>query len=161
MDAHFSRAALGLSLKGVKTMSSVSGESRTCVDCDYAGDSTTSECSRCGGSMVRASTFRRRGWFLIMMGLLLTIGMGVLIINEAIKVYRSSEPGAEVTYTRGTGMMIFGFGFMGFFFSFGVTAIANGIWLIRYGKPNPKLKAIMFALFSLFMTVGVIVSFFR
>ncbi len=137
------------------------GESLTCVNCDYQGDSPVTQCPQCGGIMRSADSFRRRGWAVFIIGLLLTIFMGVLIIKEVDNVYHAGEPGAKVRYTGGTGMIVFMFGILGLFLSFGIASIANGIWLILYGKPNPNLKAIILALFFVFMAVAVFVSYLR
>jgi len=51
--------------------------------------------------------------------------------------------------------------FLGYFLTFGGVCFADGVWQTKRGRPNPALKAIMLALFFVFMTVGVIISYLR
>ena len=51
--------------------------------------------------------------------------------------------------------------FLGFFLTFGVVSIVSGIWEIAHGRPHPKLRAIVLALFMVFMAVAGIASFFH
>jgi magnesium-transporting ATPase (P-type) len=135
-------------------MSSVAGESRSCLGCGHEGESSVAQCPECGGRMFSADSVRRRGWFLIVLGLALTIFMGVLIIKQAIDVYHSGEPDARVKFTGGTGMLWLMFGVLALVFSFGVACTANGIWQVLYGKRNSNLASI---LLGLFFVLGVIV----
>lgn len=136
-------------------MSSVGGESRSCLGCGYEGDSSAAQCPECGGRMFSASSVRNRGWVLIVLGVGLTIFMGVVIINQAINVYHSGEPDAKVRFTGGTGMLWLMFGVLGLVFSLGVTSVVNGIWQVLYGKRNRHLATILFGLYSV---MGVIVA---
>jgi hypothetical protein len=111
--------------------------------------------------MLSGDSYRRRGFVLIILGLILTIGMGVLIINIVVAVYHSGEPGARVKFTGGPEMQVFMFGILGLVLSFGIVAMMNGIWNILYGRHNPNLRAILLALFFVFMATAGIISFFR
>lgn len=138
----------------------MSDEASSCLQCGYESTSAEAQCPQCEGRMFSASAARRRGWVLIIAGLFLVILAGVMIIREAVNVYHAGEPDAKVRYTGGTGMIVLMFGFLGLILSFGVGFTANGIWQILYGKQNRNLKAIVFALWSLFMTTALIVEFF-
>ena len=135
-------------------MNSISGELQSCLGCGYESHSGATQCPECGGRMFSASSVRNRGWVLIIIGLALTILMGVVIINQASVVYHSGEPGARVRYTGGTGMLWAMFGIMGLVFSFGVATIVNGIWMVLYGKRNRNLAAIFL---GLYVVLGVVV----
>ena len=141
-------------------MSSVEGETRSCLNCGYEGDTSAAQCPECGGTMFSASSVRNRGWVLIVLGVGLVIFMGVLIINQAISVYHSGEPDAKVRYTGGTGMLWLMFGVLGLVFSFGVASIVNGIWQVLYGKRNRNLASILFGLFGVLGLIVTVVLLF-
>ena len=136
-------------------MSSVSGESRSCLGCGYEGDSSAALCPECGDRMFSASSVRSRGWVLIVIGVTLAIFMGVVIINQAINVYHSGDPNAKVRFTGGTGMLWLMFGVLALVFSFGVACIANGIWQVMYGKRNSNLASIISGLFVVLILIVV------
>lgn len=139
-------------------MGSVTGEARACVSCDYEGDAAADRCPQCGEKMLGAESFRRRGCALVMLGLFLIVFMGVLIIKEA---GRPDTPGVRGSAVGDTGTPVFLYAFLGFFLSFGVVTAASGFWEMAHGRPNPKLRAIILALFSVFMAAAGVVSFFR
>ena len=141
-------------------MSAASGESQSCLNCGYESYSDTALCPECEGRMFSASSVRSRGWVLIVIGVVLTIFMGVIIIYQAGVVYRSGEPGARVRYTGGTAMMWAMFGILGLVFSFGVSAIVNGIWMVLYGKRNGNLASIFLGLYAVLGVVVFLVLLF-
>jgi len=139
-------------------VSAAPGESRSCVACDYEGGSAADRCPRCGEKMLGAESYRRRGCALVILGLFLVAFTGWFIIKEA---NRPTAPGALGSAVGDTVSPAPWLAFLGFFLFFGVVSIASGAWEMGHGRPNPKLRAIVLALFAVFMAVAGIASFFR
>lgn len=109
-----------------------------------------------------AGSVRGRAWAMIIIGLILAVAMVVLIIREANAVYHTEGGKSELGHrTDDGGTNVFIYAFLGYFLLFGVVCFANGVWQVKRGRPNPGLRAIMLALFFLFMTVAAIASYFR
>lgn len=132
---------------------------RSCVACNYEGDGGEGRCPRCGEKMLGADSYRRRGCALIVLGLLLVAFTGVLILREA---GRPTRPGAlgSVVADGAEGSSAFLYAFLGFFLAFGAVAVASGLWEIKHERPNPKLRAMILALFTVFMAAAWVASYF-
>src|SRR4051812_30275308 len=142
-------------------MNSVSDETYSCLSCGSLSGSPITQCTQCEGNVLSARSLRRRGWWLIILGLMISIFFAVVIVKQAINVAHSGDPDAKVRYTAGPGMITFMFGVFALVLFIGICFVAGGIWQVRYGRPNTKVLAMAIGIFSLLMTIAYLIQFFR
>lgn len=89
-------------------------------------------------------------FLMVLLGGLLAFILGLFPLSAIFPgTYR--DPNApEPSLDWGAGL------FIGFLFSFGVVCLVEGIWRIRYGKPNRKLVLILFVMANLFIAAGLV-----
>ena len=101
---------------------------------------------------------RRRGVFLIIIGLLLIAFLGLVsaVVADVIPlstffpgVYRDPDAG-PTTIPLAVWLI------PGFFVMFGLVSVGQGIWQIAYGKQNRMLMIVMVTMALIFMGLGLV-----
>lgn len=110
--------------------------------------------------MQTAHGIRRRAWLLIGVGGVLLALMTALIAVAAFVIVRSGEPGASNRFDGGSAMNAFAFGALGLVWVFGLTALENGIWLLRYGKRNRLLVRLTLGICLALWLLGLFAQFY-
>ena len=108
--------------------------------------------------------FRRRGWFLIGIGMFLTVFMGYIAIVVIRIMLNSNDPDATTRFTGGPMMIAFTLGVFGVVIGFGLLSILTGAWQVRYRKPNPhflRWMVWMAASFGLFGILAGVLEMFE
>ena len=80
---------------------------------------------------------RRLGWLLIGIGIFLTLFMGAIAALVVNIMIHSGDPDATTRFNGGPAMIAFTIGIFAVVIGFGVLAILNGAWQVRYSKRNP------------------------
>ncbi len=142
-------------------MSTMTSELRSCYRCDYTTTDPLAKCPQCGQRLRTATTVRRLGWVLVIIGSALVVFMGYLTYVITGIIARSNEPGATSRFTGGPEMILFIYGIFGFVILFGLVAMAGGIWQVKYGKRNKKLAYLIFGLGIIFLLIGWVVRLMR
>jgi len=99
---------------------------------------------------------RITGWILIGLGVFLTVFMGWITIVVINIMIHSGDPDATTRFTGGPGMKAFTFGVFGVVIAFGLLAILNGAWQVRYSKRNPHFINWMLWLATAFGAFGIL-----
>ncbi len=87
----------------------------------------------------RLPNFKVLGWLLIVIGLFLTVFMGVITHYMIGVVNAPTEPGShEITVRM--------FWLFGTVILFGVVSFVNGVWCVRHRAFQPVLRALMLLL---------------
>src|SRR3954454_22080135 len=142
-------------------MISVSNESFSCLSCGCESEGAFKRCPRCGLKMLSARRIRQLGWVLVSFGAMIIVIAGASVIllarawradspqpveHRTVRVEQKAETGTvKLTplvpsgrgrgeQRMGAGLLVFIFGFLGLVMSFGIVALAGGIWQIVYGK---------------------------
>ncbi len=142
-------------------MNSVTNESRSCYRCGYGTTEVLDKCPQCGQRLRTATTVRRLGWVLVIIGGALVAFMGYIAYVVTGIIAHSDVPGATSRFTGGPEMLLFMYGIFGFVILFGLVAMAGGIWQVKYGKRNKKLAYLIFGLGSIFLLIGWVVRLSR
>src|ERR1700759_3391535 len=106
----------------------------TCSKCSFSAPRGILKCNQCGGWMRVPLGIRRRGWMLLILGLILAgmgAGLAILLVPTMLVAPGNGVSGGF----RGTheqAMMIIAL--FGFIFAFGVAGVGNGIWQIITGR---------------------------
>ena len=130
----------------------------SCHKCDYE---TTEEilkmCPHCGTRLQSKRKVRILGWLLVILGSLLVIFMGGLGIALGGIIARSGQPGQTTRFTGGPEEVAFIALIFGLVISFGIAAVAGGVWQIWFGKRNTVLMIIMFLVAGLLFVIATLV----
>jgi magnesium-transporting ATPase (P-type) len=142
-------------------MSYMQAEPRMCYRCDYTTTNEVEQCPQCGQKLRTATTVRRLGWLLFILGLFLTAFMGYITYVVTGIVAHSDEPSATSRFTGGSEMLLFMYGIFGFVILFGVVAMAAGAYQIKTGRRNKKLAYVIIGLGIIFLLIGWVVRGLR
>jgi hypothetical protein len=131
-----------------------------CYKCDYEGSITLIHCPQCGRLLHTDRQVRRSGWVLAGIGAILALFMSGLIILIAYIMAQSANPESTTRFsgTRLEAAMIFAI--LGLVWMFGLTALAGGIWQIKYGRRNRRLIQVILLLGFAFFAVGLLIQLF-
>jgi hypothetical protein len=106
---------------------------------------------------------RRRGVFLIIVGLLLIgfVSLVSAVVADVIPlstffpgVYRDPNAGPTV-------IPLAAWLFLGFFIVFGLVSVVQGIWQVAYGERNRMLTIVMITMAAIFIGGGIIARSFK
>src|SRR5205085_3306147 len=133
-------------------------EVRSCYKCFYETSDAVEKCPQCGGRMRTARQVRRLGWVQVLLGLIIVGMMGTITAFVAPLMLQAGEPtatGSRFTGTPEQALMILGF--FGILILFGLVAMLNGIWQIKYGRRNKWLLIVVLVLAGLLVLGGLLV----
>jgi hypothetical protein len=103
--------------------------------------------------MPRAQGVRRRGWVLIVLGVLLVVMMGTItLLTAPTMLSRSASPGAGFTGTPEQALVILGL--FGIVIVFGLTGIGSGLWQIVTGRRSIWIVVLILGLTFLLIVAG-------
>lgn len=111
--------------------------------------------------MQTARGIRRRAWAMIGVGGILLATMSGIIAVVAYIIARSGEPGATNRFDGGPAMAAIVLGVLGLVWVFGLAALENGIWLLRYGMRNRMLMKATFGICLALGIIGLVAQFFN
>jgi fatty acid desaturase len=97
---------------------------------------------------------RTRGWVLIVLGLLLTIGMAGITFYVWQAVHSQGQPGGTPRWTGGTAMTARTFQLFATLIGFGVICLATGIFQVRTGRRNMGLVVLLLLLVGVMIFLG-------
>lgn len=126
----------------------MAGELRQCTRCGYQTKDALRLCPKCGAALLSASSIKRLGWVLVVIGTFLAVAMCVVAWQTAPTML---QPGKTIDGTRFTGsaemgrMALMLFGAVGLF---GVLGIAEGVYQIRTGQRNKWLLMGLFGVLA-------------
>jgi hypothetical protein len=127
----------------------------TCRSCGWQTHKFISVCEKCGGSMLSRRWARRFGGVLVVLGLVLTLGLGCLLWMLGPQLM---NPGRSFGGTRftGTPLQALGvFAILGGVFAFGATTMVYGVWQMSTGRRNMR---VVYGMFGVIAAVVVIAS---
>jgi hypothetical protein len=133
-------------------------ELRSCYRCFYETGAAVAQCPRCGGRMRTAGQVRRLGWVQIVLGLFIVGFMGAITAFVAPLILNAGEPSATGSRFNGTpeqALLILGL--FGIVILFGLVAMLNGVWQIKYGRRNKWLFIVVMTLAGLLVLLGWVV----
>lgn len=125
----------------------------SCSKCSFTASDIVTRCPECGSWMRRAQGIRRRGWVLILLGLVLVGMMGTItLILAPTMLSGGTAAGARFTGTPEQAILILGL--FGIVIVFGLTCIASGIWQIVTGRRNIWIVVLILGLTFLLIVAG-------
>jgi hypothetical protein len=133
-------------------------EVRTCFKCSYETGEVVEKCPRCGGRMRTAQQVRRLGWVQVVLGVIIVGMMGTITVFIAPLMLNAGEPTATGSRFNGTpeqALLILGL--FGIVILFGLVAMLNGIWQIKFGRRNKWLFIVVMLLAGLLVLAGWLV----
>ena len=133
-------------------------EVSTCFRCSFETGEAVEKCPRCGGRMRTARQVRRLGWVQVVCGVILVGMMGTITAFVAPLILQAGEPTATGSRFNGTpeqALLILGL--FGIVILFGLVAMLNGIWQIKYGRRNKWLFIVVMVLAGLLVLLGWVV----
>ena len=130
----------------------------SCSKCNYETSDAITTCPHCGKPLQSSIVVRRLGWLLVGGGGSLTIFMIAAIILVNYMVGRQRPFGTSLRFNGSPKDAMFLCGVLGLVAAIGLTATAGGVWQIRYGKTNRKIKSVGFALVMILLGVAAFVS---
>jgi hypothetical protein len=101
-----------------------------------------------------AKSNRTRGWLLIVLGLLLSLGMAVLSLYLWRTIHYSGQPGVTSRWNGSAEMTDRTFQLFGTIFVFGLVCLATGIFQVRTGRRNRIAVALLLLLVGLMFFLG-------
>jgi len=117
----------------------------SCSKCGKASSENVTSCPECGSWMPRAQGIRRRGWVLIVLGVLLVAMMGTITFLTAPTMLSGrASSGAGFTGTPEQAFLILGL--FGIIMVFGITCIGSGLWQIATGRRSIWIVVIILGL---------------
>ena len=124
-----------------------------CPKCSFVSSEDVTRCPECGSWMPRAQGIRRRGWALIVLGVLLVAMMGTITLRTApTMLSRGAPSGAGFTGTPEQAILILGL--FGIVIVFGITCIGSGLWQIVTGRRSIWIVVIILGLAFLLIVAG-------
>lgn len=124
-----------------------------CSKCSHAASEDVARCPQCGSWMPRAQGVRRRGWVLIVLGVLLVAMMGTItFLTAPMMMSRRASSGAGFTGTPEQALLILGL--FGIVMIFGITCIGSGLWQIVTGRRSIWIVVITLSLTFLLIVAG-------
>jgi hypothetical protein len=125
----------------------------SCSKCSYVASDDATKCPECGSWMRRAQGIRRRGWLLIVLGVLLVAMMGTItLLTAPAMLARRASSGAGFTGTPEQAILILGL--FGIVIVFGLTCIGSGLWQIVTGRRSIWIVVIILGLTFLLIVAG-------
>jgi hypothetical protein len=110
-------------------------DQRICSKCNYtAADTRVVRCPECKSWMPKAQSLRRRGWILIVLGLLLVGMMGAITFALAPSMLSSGTAGNSFMGTPEQAYLVLGL--FAVIITFGFASMFSGIWQIVTGRRN-------------------------
>lgn len=131
-----------------------------CPSCGQANSTRYDLCPNCG-RVLHAASIRIRGAVSVVLGILLSGGIGYLIVLIAQIISRSGDPRATTRFNGGPAAAAGIFALLGFILVFGLICIVMGGWMVRYGWRNPKLFRIVWIFGLIFWLAGLVVSLIK
>ncbi len=95
---------------------------------------------------------------LLAIGTVLVVFMGALGIYIGSIIAQTDAPGQTTRFSGGPDDVMMIIGVFGLVISFGVAAMAGGVWQIIYGKPNRILMVAMFLVAGILYVIARIVK---
>jgi hypothetical protein len=124
-----------------------------CSKCSYAARENVARCPQCGSWMPRAQGVRRRGYVLIVLGVVLVFMMGTItFLTAPTMLTRRAPSGAGFTGTPEQAFLILGL--FGIVIVFGITCIGSGLWQIVTGRRSIWIVVIVLGLTFLLIVAG-------
>ena len=133
-------------------------EVRSCYKCFYETTEAFAKCPQCGGPMRTARQVRRLGWVQLVLGLFITgmmLAITAFVAPLMLNAGAPSATGSRFTGTPEQALLIFGL--FGVLILFGLVAMLNGIWQIKFGRRNKWLFIVVLVLTGLLVFLGVVV----
>lgn len=131
-----------------------------CSKCSYVASDDATKCPKCGSWMRQAQGVRRRGWVLIVLGVLLVAMMGTITFLAApTMLSRGASSGAGFTGTPEQAILILGL--FGIVIVCGLTCIASGLWQIVTGRRSIWIVVLILGLTFLLIVAGGAVQHWR
>lgn len=97
---------------------------------------------------------RARGWLLIVLGLLLSIGMAGLSLFLWRTLHFQGQKGGTARWTGSAEMTARTFQLFGTIFAFGLVCLATGVFQIRTGRRNVVLVVLLLLLAGVMILLG-------
>jgi MFS family permease len=133
-------------------------EVRTCFRCSFETSDAVEKCPRCGGRLKTAQQVRRLGWVQVVLGVIIVGMMGTITAFVApLMLSTGDEPTTGSRYAGTPEQALLILGLFGIVILFGLVAMLNGIWQIKYGRRNKWLFIVVLVLAGLLVLVGWVV----
>jgi hypothetical protein len=127
----------------------------SCPKCDYVStDERIVMCPTHGKRLESKRNLRTRGWVLVFLGGFLVVFMGGLGIVLGGLIAGSSKAGEGPRFTGGPEDLALIAAIFGLVISFGLAAVAGGLWQIIFGKRNIIIMVVMFLFAGLLLVIG-------
>ncbi|HEY7783140.1 MAG TPA: hypothetical protein VIB00_00345 [Pyrinomonadaceae bacterium] len=127
----------------------------SCPKCDYIStDERIVMCPTHGKRLESKKNLRTRGWVLVFLGGFLVVFMGGLGIVISGIMAGSDNAGNGPRFTGGPEAVLFIVLVFGLVISFGLAAVAGGIWQIIYGRRNTIIMVVMFLFAGLLLLIA-------
>lgn len=135
----------------------VQPEFRSCFKCRFEGNLPQNICPRCGKRLYTATNVRWRGFFLLFIGIFLSVFMSVIaFFVSGLLMNAMNNPESARKINAETPMLFIVYGIFGLVIVIGLTSMLMGIWQLIFGKRNRVLIWIFFGLLFLTLFVGAI-----
>jgi hypothetical protein len=101
-----------------------------------------------------AKSNRTRGWLLVVLGLMLSLGMAGLSLFLWRTIHHPGQSGGTSRWTGGAEMTDRTFQLFGTIFVFGLVCLGTGIFQVRTGRRNMILVVLLLLLVGLMFFLG-------
>ncbi len=131
-------------------------ELRKCAKCGNAIKDGAAHCPKCGATPVSEKSTRIRGWVLLVIGVFLTVTMGVVAWQSAPTMLRPGELINNSRFTGSAKLAQLALSLFGAVIAFGLMAGAQGIYQIKTGRQHKWLLRGLMVVLALILVLGYV-----
>ncbi len=132
---------------------------KTCPNCSLDIITADMACPQCRKPLQKVSTLRILGVVQVILGIFLMSVIAVLSFMVFNIIRNADDPSATTRFTGSDRDLLFIICVFGVVFLVGVTSFAGGAWQIVFGKRNKYITRAIVVFGSVFMLIGIAVSF--
>lgn len=117
-------------------------------ECGHQTNDVVTKCPECGRPIWTQNEFRVISAMLLPLGLILAVGGGALFVG----IYLAGEKASK----GGLPMQILVLAISAFLFSFGLSALAVGVWQVIFARVNRVLIKILLFMIVAFFSIAIV-----
>jgi predicted nucleic acid-binding Zn ribbon protein len=129
-------------------------ELRKCATCGSSISEGAARCPKCGATPVSDKSTRIRGWVLLVIGIFLTVTMGVVAWQSAPTMLRPGELIDNSRFTGSVQLSRLALALFGAVIAFGLMAGAQGVYQIKTGRQHKWLLRGLMVVLTLILALG-------
>ncbi|MEO7252304.1 MAG: hypothetical protein ABIW30_06835 [Arenimonas sp.] len=127
-----------------------------CWQCGYETHQFIDTCPQCGAGLLSRRWARRFGGVQVVLGLLLTSGLGLLLRILTPTLLRAGHSVGGTRFNGSKAQALGVFAILLAVFVFGLITLVYGAWQVRTGGRSPRVVAVMVAIAGTLYVVGLL-----